>query len=113
MAAERQAARRKQKSLTNAAQGDTPQVVVVIAENMLHSDVKHGENAGRALEHDGVVRALIPAGKIDAGSNGFSSTIAVHAAHEWNLANLRAVVFVQERRSRHILSAAAIPFPAT
>jgi hypothetical protein len=97
--------------LTNAAGGDTPQVVVAIAENMLHSDVKHGENAGRALEHDGVVRALIPAGKIDAGSNGFSSTIAVHAAHEWNLANLRAVVFVQERRSRHILATAAISFP--
>jgi hypothetical protein len=98
--------------LSNAAQGDTPQVVVAITENMLHSDVKHGENAGRALEHDGVVRALIPAGKIGASSDGFSSTIAVHAAHEWNVANLRAVVFVQERRSRHILAAAAIPFPA-
>jgi hypothetical protein len=79
---------------------------------MLHSDVKRGENAGRALEHDGVVRALIPAGKIELGPTGFSSALAVHAAHEWNLANLRAVVFVQERRSRHILAAAAIPFPA-
>ena len=99
--------------LINAASGDTPQVVLAIAENMLHSDVKRGENAGRALEHDGVVRALIPAGKIDAASNGFSSTIAVHVANGWNAANLRAVVFVQERRSRHILAAAAIPFPAT
>jgi len=97
--------------LTNAAQGDTPQVIVAIAENMLHSDVKRGENAGRALEHDGVVRALIPAGKIDAGSNGFSSTIAVHAGHEWNAANLRAVVFVQERRGRHVLAVAGVPFP--
>ena len=98
--------------LTNVAHGDTPQVVVAIAENMLHSNVKHGENAGRALEHDGVVRTLILAGKIGAGSDGFSSTVAVHAAHEWNVANLRAVVFVQESRSRHILAAAAIPFPA-
>jgi hypothetical protein len=97
--------------LTNGAQGDTPQVVVAVAENTLHSDVKHGENAGRALEHDGVVRALVPAGKIEPGPNGFSSTIAIPAAHEWNVANLRAVVFVQERRSRHILAAAAIPFP--
>jgi hypothetical protein len=98
--------------LTNGTQGDTPQVVVAIAENMLHSDVKHGENAGRAFEHDGVVRSVIPAGKIEPGRNGFSSTIAVHPAHEWNVANLRAVVFVQEHRSRHILAAAAIPFPA-
>jgi hypothetical protein len=98
--------------LSNAVQGDTPQVVVAIAENMLHSNVKHGENAGRELDHDGVVRALISAGKIEPGPNGFSSTIAVHMAHEWNVANLRAVVFVQERQSRHILAAAAIPFPA-
>ena len=97
--------------LTNAAPGDTPQLVVAVAENMLHSNVKRGENAGRALEHDGVVRAIIPAGKVEPGANGFSSTLAVHAAHDWNIANLRAVAFVQERRSRHILAAAAIPFP--
>ena len=98
--------------LTNAMQGDTPQVVLAVAENMLHSDVKQGENAGRALEHDGVVRQLTMVGKADTASNGFSSIIAVRPAHEWNLGNLRAVVFVQERRSRHILAAAEIPFPA-
>jgi hypothetical protein len=98
--------------LTNAMHGDTPQVVLAVAENMLHSDVKQGENAGRALDHDGVVRQLTMVGKADTGPNGFSSTIAVRPAHEWNLANLRAVVFVQERRSRHILAAAEIPFRA-
>jgi hypothetical protein len=98
--------------LTNAAQGDTPQVFLAVAENMLHSEVKQGENAGRALEHDGVVRQLIAVGKTDGASTGFSSTISVRAAQEWNRANLRAIVFVQERRSRHILTAAAIPFPA-
>src|SRR5260370_12804936 len=67
--------------LTNAAQGDTPPVVLAIAENMLHSDVKHGENAGRALEHDALVLPPIPPGKIQHGPNGFSSTIAAHAAH--------------------------------
>jgi hypothetical protein len=97
--------------LTNATQGDAPQVVLAVAENMLHSDVKRGENAGRALEHDGVVRQLIAVGKADAGSTGFSSTITVRAANEWNRANLRAVVFVQERHSRRVLAAAAIPFP--
>ena len=98
--------------LTNAAQGDTPQVFLAVAENMLHSDVKRGENAGRALEHDGVVRQLITVGKADTASTGFSSTIAVRAQQEWNRANLRAIIFVQERHSRHILAAAAIPLPA-
>jgi hypothetical protein len=98
--------------LTNATQGDPPQVVLAVAENMLHSDVKRGENAGRALEHDGVVRQLITVGKVDAVSTGFSSTIVVRAVHEWNRANLRAIVFVQERHSRRVLAAAAIPFPA-
>ncbi len=97
--------------LNNAGQRDGQQLFLVVAENMLHSDVKRGENAGRALEHNGVVRQLLPLGKIDAAPAGFSSTVAVHPAHEWNLANLRAVVFVQERRSRHVLAAAAISFP--
>jgi hypothetical protein len=98
--------------LTNATRGDAPQVVLAIAENMLHSDVKRGENAGRALEHDGVVRQLIAAGKPDTGSTGFLSTIAVRTARDWNHANLRAVVFVQERHSRRVLAAAEIPYPA-
>lgn len=98
--------------LISAGQGDDMQLFLVVAENMVHSDVKHGENAGRALEHNGIVRQLLLLGKIDAKSSGFSSTFAVHPAREWNRANLRAVVFVQERRSRQVLAAAAIPFPS-
>lgn len=97
--------------LNNTGQGAGQQLFLVVAENMLHSDVKRGENAGRALEHNGVVRQLVPIGKIDEESEGFTSTVTVHSAHEWNRANLRAVVFVQERRSRRVLAAAAIPFP--
>jgi hypothetical protein len=98
--------------LNNAVKRDGQQVFLVVAENMLHSDVKRGENAGRALEHDGVVRQLMPLGKIDAAPAGFSSSVVVHSAREWSRANLRAVVFVQEPHNRHVLAAAAIPFPA-
>ncbi len=89
------------------------QLILVVAENMLHSNVKRGENSGRALEHNGVVRQLLQVGKIDPAPAGFSSKVAVHLDHEWNRANLRAVVFVQERDSRHILAAGAIPFPVS
>jgi hypothetical protein len=97
--------------LENTAEREGQRVYLAVSENMLHSDVKRGENAGRGLEHNGVVRLLTPLGKIDAATAGFSSSVAVHSAREWNRANLRAVVFVQERRSRHILAAAAIAFP--
>lgn len=90
--------------------GTDARLFLVIAENMLHSDVKRGENSGRALEHNGVAREFVSLGKIAPGSSGFSSTATVHPALEWNRANLRAVVFVQDQRSRRILAAAASPF---
>ena len=96
----------------HTAQENDQRLFLVVAENRLHSDVKRGENAGRALEHDGVVRQLLPAGKIDNAAAGFSSTVPVHFDRDWNRANLRAVVFVQERRTRHIIAVAAIPFPS-
>jgi len=95
---------------TNA---DGKQFILVVAENMLHSDVKRGENSGRALEHNGVVRQLLPVGKIDASPGGFSARVPVQLDREWNRANLRAVVFAQERGSRHVLAAGAIPFPVS
>jgi hypothetical protein len=98
------------EALPNTSAGDSAQLFLAVAENMLHSDVKHGENAGRALEHNGVVRQLLPLGKVDAGPAGFSSTVVVNPDRDWNRANLHAVVFVQERRSRHILAAAVIAF---
>jgi hypothetical protein len=98
--------------LASAEKDGKPWLFLAIAESMVHSDVKHGENAGRSLEHNGVVRQLLPVGKMDAATSGFSSTVAVHAAREWNRANLRAVLFVQDQRSLRILAAGAIAFPA-
>jgi hypothetical protein len=98
--------------LANASAGDAPLVFLAITENDLRSDVKHGENAGRSLEHRGVVRQLANVAKADTSAPGFSSAFGVRTAPEWNRSNLRAVVFVQEQRSHRILAAAAIPFPA-
>jgi hypothetical protein len=98
--------------LINASRDDSFQLFLIIAEDMLRSNVKRGENAGRALEHNGVVRQLLPLGRVEETPSGFSSAATVHSAGEWNRAKLRAVVFVQERRSRHILAVSAIPFPS-
>jgi hypothetical protein len=60
----------------------------------------------------GPVANATTVGKAKDASTGFSSTISVRSAREWNGANLRAIVFVQERHSRRVLTAAAIPLPA-
>jgi hypothetical protein len=96
---------------SDAAVHDGRELYLAVTESMLHSNVKHGENAGRALEHDGVVRQLRPVGKIAEASEGFSSSVVVHSAPEWNRANLRAVVFARDHRSLHVIAVAAIPFP--
>lgn len=98
------------ESLTNSAPGQNAQLFLVVAEDMLHSDVKHGENSGRALEHNGVVRQFLPLTKIPAPSQGFSTAFPVHVARDWNRSNLHAVVFVQNPRTRQVLAAASIPF---
>jgi hypothetical protein len=72
-----------------ATQHDDRQLIVVIAENMLHSDVKRGENAGRALQHDGVVRKLLPVIKMEDASAGFTSLVPLPPARE----NLRPILF--------------------
>ena len=96
----------------NAASRNEVDVYLIVAENMLHSDVKRGENAGRALEHDGVTRQFISLGKIKNMSSGFSSTYSTQIASTWNRGNLRAVVFAQDRQNHHVLAAGAIPFPS-
>ena len=99
--------------LVNATRGDSADVFVAVTESGLHSDVKRGENAGRALDHTGVVRELSRAGSIGKNSSVEASLSAVvHVKPEWKRANLRAVVFVQERRSRRVLAAANIAFSA-
>ena len=88
------------------------ELYLAVAENRLRSDVKRGENAGRALEHDGVSRQMMLLEKSKDFSSGFSSMIVLHPSNTWNRANLRAVVFVQGHSNHHVLAAAEIPFTA-
>jgi hypothetical protein len=65
------------------------------------------KNAGRRLSHTGVVRSLTPIGKID--SQKFAAQPVERIEKGWNRGNLKAVVFVQERKSRRVLGAASVP----
>jgi hypothetical protein len=95
--------------LLNATPKDTAQVLLAITETGLHMAVKDGENAGHELQHSAVLREMKVIGV--AGKNGqeFSAQPTVKLDSDWKLANLRAVVFVQEKKSRRVLGAAELP----
>jgi hypothetical protein len=98
------------EKIPGATPGDRMEVFIAITENSLHSEVARGENAGRKLDHFGVVRSLerIHTAELNADT-GFSTTAHANISATWKRENLRVVVFLQERRSRHVLGAAEIP----
>ncbi len=86
------------EKLSSIAPKDTAEVILAITESGLHSSVKGGENSGKELHHSPVVRELKVIGVIGKnGEEGFAAQPAVKLDSKWNLKNLRAVVFVEER----------------
>lgn len=75
------------------------QVWLAVTEDNLSSDVPRGENAGRHLQHTGVVRRLQLLG---AAKNGATLRAKISAERGWKRENLRLVAFVQDTKSRHV-----------
>jgi hypothetical protein len=95
----------------NAASAPNAEVFLAITESHLHSDVRRGENAGRGLEHDGVVRKLTSLGKANAGGEfSFDTQSSVKLSPDWKRENVRIVVFVQDARSRRIYAASSTTY---
>jgi hypothetical protein len=92
--------------------GDLPQtspkdeleVMLAVTETGLRSKPKDGENHNRELEHTGVVRTLVKAGRVEAP--GFAAKVKVPLDPSWKRSSLRVVAFVQERKSRIVWGAA-------
>ena len=97
------------EKLVSIAPKETGEVILAITESGLHSSVKAGENNGKELQHAPVVRELKVIGAMGKGGDeGFASQPTVKLDAKWNTTNLRAVVFVQEKKNRRILGAATI-----
>jgi hypothetical protein len=84
--------------------GKDADVILAITETGLQSNVRSGENSGRLLKHTGVVRRMTVLGK--SKGDAYSTQTSIALPKEWKRGNLRAVVFVQDRRTKHILGAA-------
>jgi hypothetical protein len=83
------------------------EVLLVVTESGLASQVGRGENAGRLLRHAAVVRQLIPLGKVGADGT-FTANPELKLNADWRRQNLRAVALVQEVASRRIVGVAAV-----
>ena len=83
-------------------------VLLAITEDGLSTAVGKGENGGRTLNHAAVVRQLRELGTVTNGQ--FASNVDVAAHRDWNPANLKAVVLVQQQGSGKILGAASLDY---
>ncbi len=83
---------------------DTSYVWLVVTEDNLETNVKRGENSGRKLSHDGVVRQMKLLGNVEAGKNEFQTTADLILQKEWKKDNLNIIVFVQGQDSKNIFA---------
>jgi hypothetical protein len=82
-------------------------VVLAIVEDNLSTDVRRGENRGRTLRHDGVVRSLTRIGEVKRDARSLVANGSAQIATDSNSENLRAVIFLQDRDSLRILGASS------
>lgn len=87
----------------SAADASHAQGWLALYENNLGTDVRAGENRGKRLQHDFVVRDIV--GPFPSGS--FSHNFTVDPA--WKRHDLAAAAFVQDARSGDVLQALAAP----
>jgi hypothetical protein len=94
-------------SLARVAAGGV-QTFVAITENRLQSAIQAGENQGKLLHHDFVVRELAgPLPQREAGRVKWKSTVTLRP--DWKRPYLSLVAFVQDERNGEILQAMQVP----
>jgi hypothetical protein len=81
-------------------------VLLVVTEDGLHTQVPRGENAGRQLAHAAVVRELRVVGQA-APAKVFNGEATVILREGWSRPNVNVVAFIQHRVTRRILGASA------
>jgi hypothetical protein len=86
-------------------------VALALTEAGLSSHVGRGENAGRLLQHAPLVRTWRTLGTVEANGS-FTTAAPLELAENWQAANLKAVVLVQDTETRHVVGAASLALAA-
>jgi hypothetical protein len=92
---------------TNSADGTKVDVFIALYENGLVTNVKAGENVGRQLKHDYVVRKLFGAYQINS-LNVFNKSF--NLGKSWQNKDAGAVIFVQDSTNGEIIQSLALDF---
>ena len=88
-----------------ATADESHDLVIALTEDDLVTTVTRGENAQRTLEHVGVVRRLEVVGELPRGEASVSIDTALDLDPGWKRDRLRAIAFLQSRRSHAIVGA--------
>jgi len=94
--------------VTEVAARPQAKMYVALYENRLTSTVTAGENTGRTLRHDHVVRQWL--GPLDVDEQGvvrLQRTLPLKS--DWKTPDLGLVVFVQQQQTGEVLQALALP----
>jgi len=93
--------------LPSPARGDRADIILVVTERGLSTDVKRGENHGKVLTHAPVVRYLATIGQVAVDGATAAAAADIPLAADWQRDRLAVVAFVQEQRGRTILASAS------
>jgi hypothetical protein len=92
---------------------ERPAALVLIAvEDGLTTDVRRGENRGRTLSHDAVVRSIETVAEIGAHEPARAIEHSVPIGADWDPSRVRVVALLQDTASLAILGAAEVPVAA-
>lgn len=81
-------------------------VFVVLFENGVETEVRRGENSGRRLHNDYIVRRFLAAGALVPGERSRDLRVSVPASTEWSREHLGVAALVQDPATMMIYGAA-------
>jgi len=84
------------------------EVLLAITEDNLSTPVEAGENGGTTLHHAAVVRQLRELG--DPRDGHFDADVDASPHPDWNQANLKVAVLVQDPSNMKIIGAGVVPY---
>ncbi len=88
-------------------------LMFAVYEESLVTSVGRGENGGRTLRNDYVVRSLRTGDRLSAGEARSHHTIRLRLDKEWNRGHLGVAAFLQDPGSLRICGARAEPMPGS